>query len=161
MVSRRRPLKSLFTYVCLSLPGRKILSAYFLISRGVPAGARGLRLLTHRFPTRIWGRLGLFPCFTPSHTPFRTLPGHPTTSAIWSEGEKKIRKIVFSGKKMETLRGTRSPTSAWHMGFVRERGLTLWVWGARSVSNPYFFCTVYICQGTTLINYQLQTLGYQ
>jgi hypothetical protein len=28
----------------------------------------------------------------------------------------------------------------WRMGFIRERGLTLLVRGARSESNPYFFC---------------------
>ena len=27
-----------------------------------------------------------------------------------------------------------------YMGFVRERGLTLWVWGAWHESNPYFIC---------------------
>ncbi len=25
-------------------------------------------------------------------------------------------------------------------GFIRERGLTLWVWGVCSESNPYFIC---------------------
>ena len=47
----------------------------FLVSaflKEVLAGARGLRLLTHRFPTRMLGRLGLFACFTLSHTPSGT-----------------------------------------------------------------------------------------
>jgi hypothetical protein len=44
--------------------------------KGVPAGASGLRLLIHRFPTRIRGRLGIFACFTLSHTPFPTLGRH-------------------------------------------------------------------------------------
>ena len=47
------------------------------------------------------------------------------------------------------------------MGFVRESGLILWVWGARSESNPYLTCMQYICQVPNLINYQLQTLRYQ
>ena len=58
---------------------RKIRSAYFWFHEGVPAGVCGLRLLTHRFPIRIRGRLGLFPCFTTSHTPFPTFAQHQNT----------------------------------------------------------------------------------
>ena len=115
----------------------------FWFLKGVPAGAH---------PGSSWPFSLLHP-----------LP-HSLSNAYWTSHHLSNfdqGKKLFSRKKIETLRGKRSPTSAWHMGFVRERGLTLWVRGARSVSNPYFFCTVYICQGTTLINYQLQTLGYQ
>ena len=35
--------------------------------------SRDLRLLTHRFPTHILGRVGLFACFILSHTPSHTL----------------------------------------------------------------------------------------
>ena len=42
----------------------------FDFSKGFLQARRGLRLLNHRFPTRIRDRLGLFSCFTPSHTPF-------------------------------------------------------------------------------------------
>ena len=63
--------------VCLSFvfhfTDEKFCLLTFWFLEGVPAGVCDLRLLTHRFPTRIRGRLGLFPSFTPSHTPFPTL----------------------------------------------------------------------------------------
>jgi hypothetical protein len=41
-------------------------------------------------------------------------------------------------------------------GFIRESGLSLWVWRPRSESIPH-----YICQFPNLINYHLHTLRYQ
>ena len=70
-----------------------------------------------RFPTPMWGCLGLFSCFTLSHTPFPTLAQHQN--------------------KNDTVEW---PPVVWHMGFIRERDLKQWVWGARRESNPYFIC---------------------
>jgi len=129
--------------VCLSLYGRKILSDYFLISREVPAGASGLRLLPHRFPTLIRGRLEPFPCLTPFHTPFPALAQHPTqhhlrTVISLDRLERKNKLTNIPPEKKRHAGG--GPPVVWHMGFIRERGLTLSVWGARSVSNHYFIC---------------------
>ena len=119
-----------------------------LFLEGVPAGACVLRLLTHRFTIRIRGRLGLLTWFTPSHTPFATLTQHQNTGktsswgncqlSLFLEWKNKFTNIPPEKKKTQ-WRGPPE-TVAWYMGFIWERGLTLWVWGAWSVSNPYFIC---------------------
>jgi len=67
-----------------------VMTAWFL--KGVLAGVSDLRLLTHRFPIRMWGRLGgLFPCFALSHTPFPTLCWNQNTRRQYPSGV-----VVFS-----------------------------------------------------------------
>ena len=104
--------------VCLSLHERKNLSANFLISRGVPAGARDLRLLTHRFATRIRGHLGPFPYFTPSNTPFPTLAQHHTQHhlSLWfplPAWRKNKLCNISDWKKKTRLEGTHLLRDAW------------------------------------------------
>jgi hypothetical protein len=72
-----------------------LLAFWFL--KGVTGGACVLRLLTHRFPTRLRGRLGLFSSFTPSHTPFPTIVNipHITTWTLDSETFQVTGKFVF------------------------------------------------------------------
>jgi hypothetical protein len=49
---------------------------------------------------------------------------------------KKIKLTnIPPRKKMEG-----DPPVEWRMEFIRERGLTLSVWGARIETNPYLFC---------------------
>ena len=80
----------------------------FDFSKGFLQTRRGLRLLNHRFLTRIRGRLGLFPCFTPSHTPFprqkvcSTSEKIPLPRAIFARSNyqtKKISKLTFRREK--------------------------------------------------------------
>ncbi len=75
--------------------------------KGFLQARRGLRLLTHRFPTHIQGHLGLFPCFNPSHTPF---PRQKTCST-----SEKI--LVLSSQdreeRLEKWSGTHLLRDAW------------------------------------------------
>ncbi len=117
----------------------------FLFLEGVPGGVCGLRLLTHIFPTRIRGRLGLFPCFTPSHTPFPTIVQHQNTCKTSSCGNCQLPLSLVKNKltniwseKKKTQWRVPPEAVAWHMGFIRKRGLTLWVRGVWNMSIPYF-----------------------
>jgi hypothetical protein len=68
----RHPMRNSgpFFVIRLSFTSRtKNSVCYFLISTNLQVRC-GLRLLTHRFPTRIQGHLGLFSCFSPSTLPF-------------------------------------------------------------------------------------------
>ena len=53
-----------------------------------------LRLLTHRFPIHMLGRLGLFACFALSHTLFRTLCSFADITTVC------LPHLVFSKKKI-------------------------------------------------------------
>jgi hypothetical protein len=126
--------------VCLSLHGRKILSAYFLISqRGDISGTRDLRLLIHRFPTLIRGHLDLLSFLPPSHTPFPRQKSYSTSEKIPRCGTTcwVTHGMGLLGKETSHCQ-------------YEDRGSSL------TLSS-----SVYICQVTTLINYKLQTLGYQ
>jgi hypothetical protein len=83
---------------------------------------------------------------------------HHLTTVIPSTGLKeKISCLnIPPDKKKTRWRGTC-------LGFIRERDLTLSVWGARSGSNPYFFCihlSSYNTYQLSITDTRLSTVGW-
>ena len=111
------------------------------------------------------GRLGLFPYFTLSHTPFPTFAQHPTQNLFQQQGLVRLdiktydmlTNIPSEKKKMR-----RDPSVVWHMGFIRKRDLILWVWGVWIESIPYFICihlSSYKSYQTSITDTRLSTVG--
>ena len=86
--------------VCPSLHEQSSLCAvmtdWFL--EGVRVDVCDLRLLTHRFPTHMWGHLGLFVCFTLGHTPFPTFCPYDNTWRLSPSGVESPRVLVDDRK---------------------------------------------------------------
>ncbi len=133
-----------FFVIRLSFTWRTKNSVWLLFdfSKGVPAGARGLRLLTYRFSTRIRGSSLPFPLL---HTLPQSLSHTCSTSnKILFLREQFIERIEIKNKwtnnPSEEKRNAGGGPVAWHMGYIRGRGLTPSVWGVWIESDPYIFC---------------------
>ncbi len=108
-----------------------VMTGWFL-KRFLLVYAGDLRLLTHRFPSRIRGRL---PCFTLSHTPLR---------------------IQCATSLASLADAVEWPTCCTY-GVYPGKRLASGSWWARSEYNHYFICQVQILMAT--INYRLFTIN--
>ena len=134
-----------FFVIRLSFTSRTKNSVYLLsdFSRGSCRCARpetSHSQISHPHPGSSWPLSLLHPL--PHSLSHACSKSHTTPLAHCDSFDRFERKTKLSNisdwKKKDTLEG--DPPVAWRMGFIRERGLTLSVRGARSESNPYFFC---------------------
>jgi hypothetical protein len=90
----------------------------FDFSKGFLQARRGLRLLNHRFPTRIRGRLGFFPASPPPTLPFPcwTLAQHrknTTSSHKQLLSFKKTNKLTNMPQRKKNGVGTHLLRDTW------------------------------------------------
>ena len=133
----------------LSFPTRTKYCVWLLLdfSKGRIVGECDLRLLTHRFPTRIRGRLDLSPVSPSPTLPFPHLLNIRTQDLFlrnWPSCFWNKTYVTFRLKKK--TRWNDQPC----LFECEEHGTSLTLTSS-----------VYICQVPNLINYQSQTLGYQ
>ncbi len=115
------------------------------------------------FPPTSGVVLAPFPASTPPTIPFplllQTTPLEHCDSLDQIERKNKLTNIP--PEKKNSLEG--DPPAVWLMGFIRERSLTLSVWGAWSESNPYFFCihlSSYNSYQLSIADTRLSTVGW-